>query len=433
MGFDGGRADPYHIVETKGKVRGSLWLGRKGLQWALGELGNLKHSSPTDTRIFKFMRDGYRTLELSCLSNRGGRYVELSEYHGGAQRGNLRIPEGRHGAGWIRFGTELTKYFLTKLESGVSEQSGNGIARQITAPVVETRKGSNGNNSNPKTVKEVRESWGREDHSAKIVRNKHQRGSRRAYKYRGVNGRVIMSDSEPRPTRKCGFKWDPNPRTFRITKLVGQACRVAWVGVNNIAGPSELKIGPHEHSTGPTRAVGRDDDSAHGEVIPSEASSDEATTETGGYHRKEPEVRLGSEADMEPSPMTDFMAEAACGALRSDPVTESEPENCDNALNSTVRVDLASEDTGMESRDDTMSWWAQEPRQEVVVCNTVSGLEMVLRPDDNQIQAVDSPEYEEASSLICAPLAIIDPLDQVTVAPGSTPKKGTARSNRVNR
>ena len=58
---------------------------------------------------------------------------------------------------------------------------------------------------------------------------------------------------------------------------------------------------------------------------------------------------------------------------------------------------------------------------------------MVLRPDDNQIQAVDSPEYEEASPLLCAPLAIIDPLDQVTVAPGSTPKKGTARSNRVNR
>jgi hypothetical protein len=113
--------DPYHIMETKGKLRGSLWLGRKGLHWALGELGNLKHISSIETGIFKFLHDGYRTLELSCLSNRGGRYVELSEYHGGAQRGNLRIPEGRHGSGWIQFGSELRKYFLTKLESGVSE------------------------------------------------------------------------------------------------------------------------------------------------------------------------------------------------------------------------------------------------------------------------------------------------------------------------
>jgi hypothetical protein len=72
-------------VETKGKVKGSLSLGWKGLRWALGESGKLKHSSATETGIFKFMRDGYRTLELSCLSNRGGRYVELSEYHGGAQ------------------------------------------------------------------------------------------------------------------------------------------------------------------------------------------------------------------------------------------------------------------------------------------------------------------------------------------------------------
>ena len=50
----------------------------------LGEMGKLKHLSSTKTGIFMFMRDGYRTLELSCLSNRGGRFVELSEYHGGS-------------------------------------------------------------------------------------------------------------------------------------------------------------------------------------------------------------------------------------------------------------------------------------------------------------------------------------------------------------
>jgi hypothetical protein len=45
--------------------------------------------------FFKSHRDGYRTLELSCMKNKGGRYVELSDYHSGSQQGNIRIPEGR--------------------------------------------------------------------------------------------------------------------------------------------------------------------------------------------------------------------------------------------------------------------------------------------------------------------------------------------------
>ena len=81
-------------METKGKFQGSIWLGRRGLRWMLGEIRKLKHLPSTSTGIFKFMRDGYQTLELSCLSNRGGRFVEISEYHGGAQRGHLRVPEG---------------------------------------------------------------------------------------------------------------------------------------------------------------------------------------------------------------------------------------------------------------------------------------------------------------------------------------------------
>jgi hypothetical protein len=89
---------------------------------------------------------------------------------------------------------------------------------------------------------------------------------------------------------------------------------------------------------------------------------------------------------------------------------ESEPEKCENAPISAVRVDLASEDTGMESGDDTMPWRAQEPRQELIVCNAVSGLEMVRRSDENQVQLVDNPEYDEVSPLLCVPLATIDPL-----------------------
>ena len=62
LGFDGGRVDSYHIMETKTKFQGSMWLGKRGLRWMLGEMGKMRHISSTSTGIFKFLRDGYQTL-----------------------------------------------------------------------------------------------------------------------------------------------------------------------------------------------------------------------------------------------------------------------------------------------------------------------------------------------------------------------------------
>ena len=31
LGFEGGRKDPYHIMESKGRFCGSLWIGLGGL------------------------------------------------------------------------------------------------------------------------------------------------------------------------------------------------------------------------------------------------------------------------------------------------------------------------------------------------------------------------------------------------------------------
>ncbi len=39
--------------------------------------------------FFRFLRTDYSNLELSCLQNQHGRFVELSEYHGGAQHGGI--------------------------------------------------------------------------------------------------------------------------------------------------------------------------------------------------------------------------------------------------------------------------------------------------------------------------------------------------------
>ena len=121
----------------------------------LGEIGKLKHLPSTSTGIFKFMRDGYRTLELSCLSNRGGRFVEISEYHGGAQRGRLLVPEGRRGAGWLRFEdeSELRPYFLAKIEPEVAAPVGIG-----KAPIMEMGLRTIRNDRNLNSKKESRDS-----------------------------------------------------------------------------------------------------------------------------------------------------------------------------------------------------------------------------------------------------------------------------------
>jgi hypothetical protein len=62
--------------------------------------------------FFEFHRDGYRTLEFSFLANRGGSFVEVTEYHSGTQRGSIRIPEGRRGVEWSVFEFQVCKYFL---------------------------------------------------------------------------------------------------------------------------------------------------------------------------------------------------------------------------------------------------------------------------------------------------------------------------------
>ncbi len=226
-------------MEKRGRFKGSLWLGLKGLRWALGELGKLNYNSPTHTGSFEFLHDGYRMLEFSCLSNRGGRFVELSKYHGGSQRGNLRIPKGRKGAGWDQFGSELRQYFLPKTEHEVSENVGVQISGTTRLPALEVRRGSYGKdlNCNPQT--ERRGLQGRDNAIPKMAPRSQKNDSRKVVNESKVKFRVKMSTTEPRPTRKWDFKWNPKPNTLRITVSEGQARSVSWVGLTKVVGPTK--------------------------------------------------------------------------------------------------------------------------------------------------------------------------------------------------
>jgi hypothetical protein len=80
----------------------------------LGLFGIIRDPVTTTEGFFQFLKDDYRTLEFSCLKNRGGCFVELCDYYSGAQQGGIRVLEGRSGAGWVRFAAEVRRFFLGK-------------------------------------------------------------------------------------------------------------------------------------------------------------------------------------------------------------------------------------------------------------------------------------------------------------------------------
>jgi hypothetical protein len=96
--FDGGRVAPYLIRERRGRFKGSLWLNLIGLKWLLGVIEQVRLKDDKKG-FFQFLRGSYSTLEVSYLTNKGGRFLEVAEYHDGVQRGSLRIPEGAQGMG----------------------------------------------------------------------------------------------------------------------------------------------------------------------------------------------------------------------------------------------------------------------------------------------------------------------------------------------
>ncbi len=113
--------------------------------------------------------------------------MEISTYHGGAQRGHLRVPEGRRRAGWLRFADELYFYFLAKSEPEVAAPVGSGKVPETDMGLRPIR---NGRNLNSK--EESRKSRVRFD-SAKFARRITHRELRSEVKGHELSGLVLMA------------------------------------------------------------------------------------------------------------------------------------------------------------------------------------------------------------------------------------------------
>nr|POF25604.1 hypothetical protein CFP56_28102 [Quercus suber] len=117
LAFDGGRMDAYAITENRGRYHSSIRVGRSGLDWIIACLAELCRWDFSKKHFFKRFHERYKILEFSSRSNKSGLFVEISEYHNGARRGCLCVPEGRNKGGWAFFELKLREFFLEKSAS----------------------------------------------------------------------------------------------------------------------------------------------------------------------------------------------------------------------------------------------------------------------------------------------------------------------------
>ena len=83
--------------------------------------------------FFKRLLENSKILEITSRSNKGGLFVEISEYHNGAKQGCLRVPKGTVIDSWALFGTRLRDYFLGKTTSNLEKKvvAGSGEFEKI--------------------------------------------------------------------------------------------------------------------------------------------------------------------------------------------------------------------------------------------------------------------------------------------------------------
>ena len=147
--------------------------------------------------------------------------MELCEYHGGAQRGGIRIPEGFRGKHWDRFVKELHLFFPdmalpTEHHAGKSR---NGKEE----PNMEKRDPCAG--LKPAVLE------------SDILKSIDTRDSSKPSEgYSNADLPCVRLDpNAPRPTRLHEFKWQPLSKTLRITKEVDGKRRAEWVGLRTKA------------------------------------------------------------------------------------------------------------------------------------------------------------------------------------------------------
>jgi hypothetical protein len=373
------------------------------LKWLLGVIEQVKLKDDKKG-FFQFLRSNYNTLEVSCLTNKGDRFLEIADYHGGAQRGTLRIPEGPRGSSWIKLAMEIGSFFLGQNE----KKPALTPAKLIPAGGVPSRnvKGKSvilGSSRDPRVTDSM------------VAPISHT-----------VNGgvqipnpkiRVCMDPAAPRPTRRFDFVWKPKTQTIWITKNIGEARKAQWLPLRyKVVGLAQTNL-----LKDPTKIVTQ----AHS---PLEPGSDQPTRQTTEENISTTEVEASVDFGADPAVELQMVAHGGCDPPIVPPVglgdtaspssdvawyevgeTSGVDHDGESEDSESVRVDLAdsTSDLGLVM---VMPTSVDEFSEVVTLMLEDSG----TVGEENPLQVVNFCSVEDrdvSSPLSCAPLARIDPVE----------------------
>ena len=97
-------------------------MGRLGLDWIIACLADLDQWNFRKQPFFKRLHENSKLLDFTSRSNKGGLFVEISEYHNGTRRSCLWVPQGTNIGNWALFGRRLRDYFLGKMTTGLERK-----------------------------------------------------------------------------------------------------------------------------------------------------------------------------------------------------------------------------------------------------------------------------------------------------------------------
>nr|POE94931.1 hypothetical protein CFP56_64998 [Quercus suber] len=227
--------DAYAITENRGRYHSSIRVGRLGLDWTIACLVELGRWDFSKKHFFKRFRERYKILEFSSRSNKSGLFVEISEYHNGARRGCLCVPEGRNKGGWAFFELKLREFFLGKSASRPGKEvvaGGGGLETSTGNSRNQIWKNLNGG------TKSGRELC-LEDQFPNIPKNLNQKES--------FGGFDSLQNSNKHPINICPLRgpsarWTQAHFSLKITAAFdGHTQRqVRW---SNLVKPTEAKLG----------------------------------------------------------------------------------------------------------------------------------------------------------------------------------------------
>ncbi|KAK9986819.1 hypothetical protein SO802_031770 [Lithocarpus litseifolius] len=248
LACDGGKIDFYAIHERRGKFHGSIRVGRLGLDWIIACLAALDQWNFRKQPFFKRLRENSKLLEFTSRLNKGGLFVEISEYHNGARKGCLRVLERTKIGGWTLFGRKLRDYFLGKKTAGPKDKvvtGGREFEKAVDRQKSQVWKKVNGHENKGSNLRFVK-------HLPNITGQHNQFESLGGF---SVSKKSISANAltAGRPVRASHLKWTQAHFCLKISiDLVGEGKRtVSWGKIQPIVSrPAQAHQPNRENGSG---------------------------------------------------------------------------------------------------------------------------------------------------------------------------------------